>query len=61
MPPAWRRSAHREPLDGLAGYYAYLHDMAKGYVKDPVEREQQLAIVKGWQQDVERLATLLGK
>jgi NAD(P)-dependent dehydrogenase (short-subunit alcohol dehydrogenase family) len=53
--------AQRAPLAGLAGYYAYLHDMAKGYVKDPVEREQQLAIVKGWQQDVERLATLLGK
>ena len=49
------------PLDRLASYYAYLHDMAKGYVKDPVEREEQLGIVKGWQGEVEMLHALLNE
>jgi NAD(P)-dependent dehydrogenase (short-subunit alcohol dehydrogenase family) len=49
------------PLLGLADYYAYLREMAKGYVKDPAQREEQLAIVKGWQDDVEHLADLLGR
>jgi hypothetical protein len=49
------------PLPGLADYYTYLREMAKGYVKDPAQREEQLAIVKGWQDDVEQLAGLLGK
>jgi NAD(P)-dependent dehydrogenase (short-subunit alcohol dehydrogenase family) len=52
-------SALHAPLDGLAKYYGYLHDMAKGYVKDPVQREEQLGMVKGWQQEAEQLAELL--
>jgi hypothetical protein len=31
------------------------------FVKDPVEREKQLSIVRGWQEEVERLAALLNK
>ena len=30
-----------------------------GYVKDPAERETQLRIVRGWQEEVEHLAALL--
>jgi tRNA-dihydrouridine synthase len=50
----------RTPFDGLASYYAHLHEMAKGYIKDSAQREEQLRIVKGWQQDVEQLGKLLG-
>ena len=48
------------PLASLANFYVYLYDMAKGYVKDPQQREEQLAIVKSWQTDVEELDRLLG-
>jgi hypothetical protein len=48
------------PLESLANFYVYLYDMAKGYVKDPQQREEQLAIVKSWQTDVEELDRLLG-
>jgi NAD(P)-dependent dehydrogenase (short-subunit alcohol dehydrogenase family) len=47
------------PFDGLARYYAHLYDMAKGYIKDPAQREEQLRIVKGWQEDAERLGQVL--
>lgn len=47
------------PLRGLAAYYGYLADMAKGYVKDPAERERQVGIVNGWKEDAEELAGLL--
>jgi len=47
------------PLDRLAAYYGYLYEMAKGYVKDPVQRDEQLCIVRGWQMEVERLHSLL--
>ena len=47
------------PLAGLAGYYAHLYEMARGYVKDPEQRERQLQIVKGWQMDVEQLEKIL--
>lgn len=43
------------PLDDLAGYYAHLYKMAEGYIKDPAQREAQLAIVNGWQADVNHL------
>jgi hypothetical protein len=54
-----RLLAVRAPLDSLAGYYAYLYGMAEGYLRDPDEREEQLAIVAGWKTDVERLHALL--
>jgi NAD(P)-dependent dehydrogenase (short-subunit alcohol dehydrogenase family) len=47
------------PLASLVKYYAGLYDRAKGFVKDPVEREKQLAVVKGWQEEVERLMASL--
>ncbi|HUT17609.1 MAG TPA: hypothetical protein VM366_00510, partial [Anaerolineae bacterium] len=52
-------TAFRASLDALAGYYAYLGEMAKGYAKDAAEREEQLAIVRGWREDVEALAGVL--
>ncbi len=47
------------PPGGLAGYYANLYEMGKGYIKDPAEREKNLAIVRGWQDDAEELERLL--
>ena len=52
-------AATQVPLERLADYYHHLYEMAKGYVKDPAEREEQLNIVKGWQEEVEQLDTLL--
>jgi hypothetical protein len=43
------------PLEKLAAFYGHLADMARGYVKDPAERDAQVALVRGWQADVERL------
>jgi NAD(P)-dependent dehydrogenase (short-subunit alcohol dehydrogenase family) len=47
------------PFDRLAGYYDHLYGMAKGYVKDPVQRDEQLRIVRSWQMEVEQLCSLL--
>ncbi len=47
------------PLDKLAGYYKFLADTAKGYVKNADEREKQVTIVRSWQQDVVELDNLL--
>jgi NAD(P)-dependent dehydrogenase (short-subunit alcohol dehydrogenase family) len=47
------------PLGKLASYYDHLNEMARGYVKDPVLREEQLRIVQGWHDEVEHLKTLL--
>lgn len=47
------------PFDRLAAYYGHLYEMAKGYVKDPVQRDEQLRIVRGWQVEVEQLHSLL--
>ena len=52
-------SVVQAPIVKLAGYYKHLYDMASGYVKDPVKREEQLHIVGGWRQEVEYLKTLL--
>jgi NAD(P)-dependent dehydrogenase (short-subunit alcohol dehydrogenase family) len=48
------------PLPALAGYYGSLAETARGYVKDPVQRAEQVEIVQGWQAEVEILASLLG-
>jgi NAD(P)-dependent dehydrogenase (short-subunit alcohol dehydrogenase family) len=45
--------------DGLAAYHAHMNEMAKGYIKDPIEREKNQAIVRGWQADAEELGKLL--
>lgn len=52
-------SACRLPLDKLATYYDHLARAAEGYVNDPAERERQVGIVRGWQNEVEELATLV--
>jgi hypothetical protein len=54
-------AAIRAPLGALASYHAYMVEMGKGYIKDPVEREKNLAIVRGWQEDAEELGKLLKK
>jgi len=52
-------AAAQAPLPGLAAFYANLAEMAKGYLKDPAEREKYVGVVKSWQADVEALARLL--
>jgi NAD(P)-dependent dehydrogenase (short-subunit alcohol dehydrogenase family) len=47
------------PLERLAAYYAHLHEMARGYVRDPAQRAEQLRIVAGWRDEVEALRALL--
>lgn len=47
------------PLGALAGFYEHLHKMAEGYLKDPAQREEQLPIVRGWQEETNRLQALL--
>jgi NAD(P)-dependent dehydrogenase (short-subunit alcohol dehydrogenase family) len=47
------------PLGRLARYYAHLYEIASGYVIDPLQREEQLRIVRSWQEEVEHLETLI--
>ena len=54
-------AAIHAPMKALAGYYGYMYEMGKGYIKDPIEREKNLAIVRGWQADAEVLGRLLKK
>lgn len=46
-------------LKDLAAYYNFLARSAEGYVKDPIEREKQINIVRGWQSEVEELDGLI--
>lgn len=39
----------------LAQFYEHLGELARGYVKDPKQREEQLRLIEGWRTDVERL------
>jgi NAD(P)-dependent dehydrogenase (short-subunit alcohol dehydrogenase family) len=54
-----RLAAVRLHPEGLAAFHAHMHEMAKGYIKDPEQRAEQLAIVWGWKEDVEELGKLL--
>jgi hypothetical protein len=45
----------------LAGYYAHLGDLARGYEKDPLKLEENLRFIQSWQADVEELEKLLYK
>ena len=54
-------SVPRLPLDKLAGYYAHLGDLARGYEKNPVKLEENLRFIQSWQADVEELEKLLFK
>lgn len=49
------------PLDQLAGFYRHLQELAKGYVKDPQQLEENLTIVRGWETAAEELRDRLGK
>jgi hypothetical protein len=49
----------RLPFQALADYYANLADLAKGYVKDPAQRDEQVAIVLDWKKEVEELGRML--
>jgi NAD(P)-dependent dehydrogenase (short-subunit alcohol dehydrogenase family) len=51
-------SAHLQP-EGLAAFHAHMHEMARGYIKDPIQREEQLAIVWSWKEDAQELGRLL--
>lgn len=46
-------------LSRLAGYYDHLAKLAAGYEKDPVKREETVAIVRGWRHEVEDLIAAL--
>jgi NAD(P)-dependent dehydrogenase (short-subunit alcohol dehydrogenase family) len=47
------------PVEALVTFFRHQYDLAKGYVKDPVEREKTLAIVQGWLDDVVALDELM--
>jgi hypothetical protein len=47
------------PVSKLAGYYAHLQELARGYVKDPEKLREQLPIIQGWEESAEALSTLL--
>lgn len=51
---------HREQLAKLAKFYTHLGDLARGYVKDPLERETQLQTVAGWEAEVQDLIAGVG-
>lgn len=50
----------RADLGALGRFYAQLAAMARGYIADPAELEENLRIVEGWQTEAEHLAVLLG-
>jgi len=51
-PPA---GGERQILVKLAGFYAHMAELARGYVKDAAQRDQQMAMIAGWKGDVDRL------
>ena len=54
-----KAAALQAPLDKLAGFYKNLQQLARGYVKDPVELEKNLQITRQWQEDAEKLSDIL--
>ncbi len=52
-------AADRPPLEKLAAYYGHMADLARGYVKDARQRDEQVGIVLGWQREVEALIDAL--
>jgi NAD(P)-dependent dehydrogenase (short-subunit alcohol dehydrogenase family) len=47
------------PLAKLSTFYGHMADLARGYVKDPSTREEQVAIVTGWRSEVDALIAAL--
>jgi len=52
-------TSQKLPLAALARFYAELANSARGYLRDPSQRQEYLAIVNGWQADVESLEASL--
>ncbi len=48
-------SAERASLEKLDRFYDHLGELARGYVKDAKQRDEQLRIVATWKEEVERL------
>jgi hypothetical protein len=48
-------------LEKLASYYGHMAELARGYVKDPRQRDEQVGLVLGWQRDVETLLAGLAR
>ncbi len=53
-------AALRLPLDKLVKFYLNIEQLTRGYIRDPVELEKNLAVVRGWQEEASALAALLG-
>jgi NAD(P)-dependent dehydrogenase (short-subunit alcohol dehydrogenase family) len=47
------------PIMNLAEFYKHLQDLAKSYIKDRQQLEENLRIVQGWQVEAEQLAELI--
>lgn len=54
------RPADTPTLTKLGQFYVHLGDLARGYVKDPAVREEQICIIAGWRSQVDRLMKELG-
>jgi NAD(P)-dependent dehydrogenase (short-subunit alcohol dehydrogenase family) len=54
-----RRRGDMPPLERLVAFYANLAVLARGYIKDPAAREEQLAEVDGWRTEAEQLKSQL--
>ncbi len=52
-------TADVETLKRLAMFYAHMGELARGYVKDPVAREEQTGITARWKAEVDELVGLL--
>lgn len=50
---------YRPPLEKLAGYYAPLAELARGYEKDPMKLEENLQHVYPWRDKVLELAKMI--
>ena len=46
-------------LSLLADYYLHMQDLVRGYIKDPVQLEENLRIVGEWHRTAEKLASLI--
>jgi NAD(P)-dependent dehydrogenase (short-subunit alcohol dehydrogenase family) len=46
------------PLARLEEYYEHLQALASGYEKDPDKLAEQLQVVQGWRDDIDRLLTV---
>jgi hypothetical protein len=55
------RAQDRATLTRLGAFYAHLGDLARGYVKDAAEREEQARIVSRWVSEVDALLAALGE